>query len=143
MEGNVKIAANYLGRNYELGGTVVKGKQLGRSIGFPTANIEIGDRYKLIPKNGVYAVKVMIDNKSFAGMLNIGFRPTFNNDNKLSIEVHIFNLNEDIYHKTISVSFVDRIRDEKKFSGAEELKKQLEEDKKVVQGLKFESSKSE
>ena len=136
-EGDVKMASNYLGRDYELGGTVVKGKQMGRTIGFPTANIDIDDRYKLIPKNGVYAVKVRVDNKLFTGMLNIGYRPTFNDEKKLSIEVHIFNLNEDIYHKTISVSFVDRIRDEKKFKGAEELRNQLEEDKKTVSSIIF------
>jgi riboflavin kinase/FMN adenylyltransferase len=134
-EGNVKAAAIYLGRNYGLKGTIIKGKQLGKAIGFPTANIDIGDKYKLIPKNGVYAVEVNIDNKIYKGMLNIGVRPTFNTDNVISVEVHIFNLDEDIYHKTISVSFVDRIRDEKEFSGADELKKQLGEDKRVIQSL--------
>lgn len=140
LDGNVKVAASYLGRNYTLKGTIIKGKQLGRSIGFPTANIEVDDKYKLIPKNGVYAVEVAIDDKLYKGMLNIGVRPTFDNDNKISIEVHIFSLAEDIYHKTISVYFAEKIRDEKKFSGVDELKKQLEDDKRVVQGLKFESS---
>lgn len=137
LEGNVKTACAYLGRNYNLKGSIIKGKQMGRAIGFPTANIEVEDKYKLIPANGVYAVEVSLDNKLYKGMLNIGVRPTFVNDNKISIEVHIFNLNEDIYHKTIFVSFVERIRDEIKFNGVDELKMQLEEDKKIVQGIKF------
>lgn len=134
--GNINKAASYLGYNFTLHGTVVEGKQLGRELGFPTANIEASDKYKIIPGYGVYAVYIQINSTSYKGMLNIGMRPTFNNnaDNR-SIEVNIFNFSEDIYGKQITLVFVDKIRDEQKFDGIDGLVKQLKEDKRVAVGI--------
>ena len=127
--GDIKTANSYLGYDYFLGGNVMKGTRIGRSIGFPTANIDIEDKLKLVPEDGVYAVKVDIEQKTFNGMLNIGVRPTINpgkeNKRKKSIEVHIFEFEEDIYSKRISVRFKRRIRSEKKFDDIGTLKHQL------------------
>jgi riboflavin kinase/FMN adenylyltransferase len=131
--GEVKKANHYLGYNFTLHGTVVNGKQLGRKLGFPTANIEASDKFKIIPGYGVYAVLVEINGAILNGMLNIGTRPTFNNnaDNR-SIEVNIFNFSENIYGEEIILNFIDKIRDEQKFDGIESLVAQLKEDKKMA-----------
>lgn len=126
--GEVDLAFELMNHPYFIEGKVIKGKQLGRTIGFPTANIEIPVPYKLIPKTGVYAVKIMIHGKEYNGMLNIGLKPTFE-ENVLSTEVHIFDFNEDIYDQTISVQFIAFLRDEIKFNSIDELKNQLELDK--------------
>lgn len=128
--GNIKKANRYLGYSFTLEGTVVNGKQLGRKLGFPTANIEASDKNKIIPGYGVYAVRVEIGGGTFKGMLNIGMRPTFNNnaDNR-SIEVNIFDFADDIYGKEVSLYFVDKIRNEQKFAGIESLVEQLKNDK--------------
>ncbi len=128
LDGNIKLANQYLGYNYVLTGTVAKGKQLGRTIGFPTANIEIPENYKLIPKIGVYIVKSIIDNKVVFGMMNIGFNPTVSGTNR-TIEVHFLNFDDNLYNKAISVTIIDRIRDEQKFDSIELLKSQLQKDK--------------
>lgn len=130
-DGNILKANYYLGYNFMLHGSVVNGKQLGRKLGFPTANIEASDKYKIIPGYGVYAVNVQIEGSTYKGMLNIGMRPTFNNnaDNR-SIEVNIFNFSEDIYGKSVTLNFVDKIRNEQKFDGIEALIEQLKADKK-------------
>jgi riboflavin kinase/FMN adenylyltransferase len=127
-EGNMALANEYLGYNYFLNGTIVKGKQLGRTIGFPTANINIEEDYKLIPKIGVYVVKATINNESLFGMMNIGFNPTVNGE-KQTIEVHLFNFDKDIYDQNIEVSLLHYIRDEQKFSSIDALKAQLHQDK--------------
>lgn len=127
-EGNMALANEYLGYNYFLNGTIVKGKQLGRTIGFPTANINIEEDYKLIPKIGVYVVKATINNESLFGMMNIGFNPTVNGE-KQTIEVHLFNFDKDIYDQSIEVSLLHYIRDEQKFSSVDALKAQLHQDK--------------
>lgn len=129
-EGDIKKANHYLGYNFTLHGTVVEGKQLGRKLGFPTANIEASDKYKIIPGYGVYAVRVEFENNTYNGMLNIGMRPTFNNnaDNR-SIEVNIFDFSEDIYSKEITLIFIGKIREEQKFTGIEALVQQLSLDK--------------
>lgn len=127
--GQVTNAEKLLGYKYFLSGEVVKGKQIGKKIGFPTANIHVEDDYKLIPLNGVYAVEVEFDGSSYKGMLNIGIRPTFDVGNKVSIEVNIFDFDEDIYGKFLKVIFSDRIRDEKTFESSDELIVQLEKDK--------------
>lgn len=127
-EGEIGLANDYLGYPYFLTGTVVKGKQLGRTIGFPTANIELEEEYKLVPKNGVYVVTAEIDGKTIFGMLNIGFNPTFEGKNK-TIEVHLFDFNSTIYNRQIRVTFLHRIRSEEKFESVEFLKIQLEKDK--------------
>lgn len=127
-EGNVTLAKNYLGYPYMISGTVIKGKQLGRTIGFPTANIQIEESYKLIPAIGAYVVEVLIKAKTYYGMLNIGWNPTVGG-NTQSVEVNIFDFEQDIYNQKITVCFLERIRDEKKFSSIEMLKKALHEDK--------------
>ncbi|WP_035652922.1 bifunctional riboflavin kinase/FAD synthetase [Flavobacterium sp. ASV13] len=127
-EGNMALANDYLGYDYFLSGEVVKGKQLGRTIGFPTANIQIGEDYKLIPKIGVYAVKAIVDQKEVFGMMNIGFNPTVNGQ-KQTIEVHLFDFDEDIYGKQIEVSLLKYLREEQKFGSVDLLKEQLNQDK--------------
>lgn len=128
LEGDIKLANQYLGYNYFISGKVVEGKKIGRTIGFPTANIEILETYKLLPKNGVYIVSSKIKNTLFYGMMNIGNNPTLG-ENEQSIEVHFFNLEENIYHENLQISFLEHIREEHKFDSITELKAQLENDK--------------
>lgn len=131
--GNLKIANNYLGYEYFISGHVIEGNQIGRKIGFPTANIKIPEPYKQVPKDGVYAVRVQLNGGTYSGMLNIGSRPTIESKVRTkNIEVHILDFDQKIYNQTVTVSFVKRIRDEKKFNGLEELTLQLEKDKKEV-----------
>jgi riboflavin kinase/FMN adenylyltransferase len=127
-EGNTDIANKYLGYPYFINGTVVQGKQLGRTINFPTANIEPAESYKLIPANGVYVVSSVIDGKTVKGMMNIGTRPTVNGVGT-TIEVHYHDFNEDLYGKTLQVSIHHRLRDEVKFESFDALKQQLEKDR--------------
>ncbi len=127
--GDIQLANEYLGYAYFLSGTVVKGKQLGRTIGFPTANIELEEAYKLVPKNGVYVVRAEIEGKHVFGMMNIGFNPTVQGKNR-TIEAHFFNFDADIYNRHIKVSILQRIRSEKKFESVALLKTQLEKDQK-------------
>lgn len=127
-EGNMALANEYLGYSYFLNGTIVKGKQLGRTIGFPTANIQIEEDYKLIPKIGVYVVRAVVNNETVFGMMNIGFNPTVNGE-KQTIEVHLFNFDKDIYDQKIEVSLLHYIREEQKFSSVDALKAQLDQDK--------------
>lgn len=133
-DGNIKFANKMLGYNYSITGKVVPGNKIGRTIGFPTANIDISDDYKLICLGGVYACFVEIDGKTYKGMGNIGTRPTVG-INGLVTEVHIFNFDQDIYNKEITISFIDRIRDEQKFENLDALHKQLELDKETVLGI--------
>lgn len=131
--GNIARANRYLGYKFTLHGIVVVGQRVGRKMGFPTANIEASDVHKIIPGYGVYAVEIKLDEKKYKGMLNIGTRPTFNNnaDNR-SIEVHIFEFSGDIYNKEITLIFIGKIRAEQKFSGPEALVKQLKKDKEAA-----------
>lgn len=122
--GDIATANTYLGYPYFLTGTVVQGKQLGRSIGFPTANISVKEEYKLIPANGVYVVSALIDGKDEEGMMNIGVRPTIDGSS-LSIEVHFLNLEKDLYGREIRVNVHHRLRDEQKFESFDALKQQL------------------
>lgn len=131
--GYLDIANRYLGYKYFISGNVIEGNQIGRKIGFPTANIKIPEPYKQVPKDGVYAVQVKLNGDLFYGMLNIGSRPTIEPTLRTkNIEVHILNFDKKIYNQTITISFHKRIRDEKKFNGLEELTQQLEKDKKVI-----------
>jgi riboflavin kinase/FMN adenylyltransferase len=130
-EGNVKLANDYLGYNYLLSGIITKGKGIGRTLDFPTANLQIQETYKLIPKNGVYIVQSLLENKLVYGMMNIGFNPTVNGESK-SIEIHFFDYEGDLYTKNIQIQLVDRIRDEVKFENLEKLKEQLYKDKTVA-----------
>ena len=127
-DGYVELANNYLGYNFKLTGQVIKGNGIGNTLGFPTANIKIENKHKIIPKEGVYAVNVYHGEKKYGGMLNIGKKPTFN-QKTLSIEVHIFNFNQTIYSEFITIEFLKRIRSEKKFNSIDELKNQLSLDK--------------
>ncbi len=131
LEGNISLANDYLGYAYVLNGNVIKGNQLGRTIGFPTANIDISEDYKLIPKNGVYVVTANVNNQTVFGMMNIGVKPTIG-ENKLSIEVHLLNFEKDIYQQKIQIHVLERIRDEQKFESFEALKSQLEVDKQTT-----------
>jgi riboflavin kinase/FMN adenylyltransferase len=126
--GDVKTAASYLGHEFSLTGRVVDGKKIGRQIGYPTANIFVEDKYKIIPEDGVYAVKVRHDNRIYGGMLNIGNNPTVNGKHK-TIEVNIFDFNKEIYEENATIYFIERLRDEVKFNGLEELTEQLAIDK--------------
>jgi riboflavin kinase/FMN adenylyltransferase len=126
--GTMAVANEFLGYNYILSGKIIKGKQRGRTIGFPTANIKIEENYKLIPKNGVYIVKSIIQEKTVFGIMNIGLNPTVNGED-LSIEVHFLDFDIAIYNTEITVSVIDRIRDEKKFSSIDLLKAQIQKDK--------------
>ncbi len=132
--GNVELANNLLGYEFHFEGEVVHGKGVGRSLGFPTANIIVGNKNKIIPGNGVYAVNVYFENKKYKGMLNIGFNPTFD-EKKLSIELNIFDFQSIIYEKQIKVFFKKKIRDEIKFKSPEELKSQLKKDKELVKKI--------
>ncbi|MGB5203788.1 bifunctional riboflavin kinase/FAD synthetase [Eudoraea sp.] len=130
IDGDIKTANEYLGYNYMLTGDVKKGKGLGRQLNFPTANLFIKEKYKLIPKNGVYVVKSILNGKLFYGMMNIGFNPTVDGSTK-SIEIHFFDFNSDLYGQNIQVDIIERIRDEHKFKSLEELKTQLLKDKET------------
>lgn len=127
-EGEIEKANEFLGRGYSIRGSVVKGDGRGRQIGYPTANIRLDDADKVVPKRGVYAVDVIYENKILKGMMNIGYRPTFNFD-PLTLEVHIFNFNAYIYESSLEICFKKYIRDERKFDNADELMAQLDEDK--------------
>ena len=127
-DGNIDICNNYLGYNFNINGIVVKGKSIGKSIGFPTANINIAEEYKIIPKNGVYLVRCFFEKNKFYGMMNIGYNPTFGSNEK-TIEVNIFDFNRDLYNKKIRIEFLKFIRDEIKFANVEELQNQLIEDR--------------
>lgn len=129
--GEIALANKYLGYEYSIYGKVIEGFKVGRKIGFPTANIEVEDSLKLITANGVYACRICWKKKKFLGMGNIGERPTLNRKDH-TIEVHIFGFNEEIYGDFITIYWIDRIRDEIKFRNLQELKKQLEKDKKFV-----------
>jgi riboflavin kinase/FMN adenylyltransferase len=131
QDGNMNLANEYLGYAYFLTGEVVKGKQLGRTIGFPTANIQIEEDYKLIPKNGVYVVKTTINQKEIFGMMNIGFNPTVNGQ-KQTIEVNLFDFDADIYGQKVEVSLLKYLREEQKFSSVDSLKEQLNLDRKTA-----------
>lgn len=132
-EGHMRVANDFLGYNFMLTGTVVKGKGLGANLSFPTANIFIEEPYKLIPKQGVYLVQSKIENQLVYGMMNIGKNPTVSQDNKTHIEVHFFNLDANLYSKTLKIELLEHLRSEIKFPNIEALKVQLEKDKALAQ----------
>ena len=127
-EGNINLANEYLGYNFQLSGKVIAGRQLGRTLGFPTANIEIAENYKSIPKNGVYVVKSNIDDKMIFGIMNVGVKPTFD-DKNLTIEVYFLDFDADLYHKNLTIELLIYLREEKKFEDLESLKTQITIDK--------------
>ena len=131
-EGKVDLANHYLGYNYYLDGTVVDGFKVGRKLGFPTANLKPSCKDKLIPCTGVYAVYVYVGEQQYMGMLNIGHRPTLSNGTEISIEVHILNFSEDLYHRCMRIEFIQFMRAEKKFETLDLLIEQLKQDKQSV-----------
>lgn len=132
--GDIHTANSCLGRPYELNGLVVKGQQIGRSIGFPTANIHIPNSYKLIPQDGVYAVEAKVEGILYKAMLNIGNRPTVDGTTK-TVEAHLFDFQGDLYNKLITIYFREFIREEKKFGSLDELKNQLTQDQKTAKSI--------
>ncbi|MBC8294206.1 MAG: bifunctional riboflavin kinase/FAD synthetase [Pelagibacterales bacterium] len=130
IQGNIKKAKSYLGYDFSLKGKVVKGNEIGRTIGFPTANLEIEENYKLIPKNGVYLIYTILEKQVFFGMMNIGVKPTLKIE-KESIEVNLFDWEKDIYGEFIEVFILDYIRDETKFDSLTDLTDQIKIDKKT------------
>ncbi|OUR93966.1 riboflavin biosynthesis protein RibF [Flavobacteriales bacterium 34_180_T64] len=128
LQGDIETANSYLGYSYFLTGKVIKGKGIGKTMKFPTANIAVEKAYKLIPKNGVYVVKSTIDNTTVFGMMNIGTNPTFN-ETKQSIEIHFFETDKDLYHETLKIEILHRLRDEQKFDSVEILQSQLKKDR--------------
>jgi len=133
LDGDIETANKYLGYQYQLSGNVIVGNKIGRTIGYPTANVKVSHNFKIIPKTGVYAVWAKTNNTIYPAMLNIGFRPTLNESApQLSIEAHLIGFQGDIYDKEITLFFQSRIRDEVKFSGLEQLTKQLDNDREVV-----------
>jgi len=136
QQGELEQAERMLGYHYYLSGSIVEGNHLGRQMGFPTANIHPNNPYKLIPMNGVYAIRMELKGKLYNGMLNIGFRPTIDSSSAVkTIEAHLFDVSGDFYDEPVVIHFVKRVRDEMKFSGLEALKQQLEKDKKLIQAL--------
>ncbi len=127
LEGDCKKANAYLSANFSITGKVVQGNKIGSSIGYPTANIEIENQWKILPKNGVYAVKIALKNQEYFGMLNLGNRPSISDDS-FAIEVHLFDFNATIYNEELKIEFIQRIRDEQQFSDLEKLKSQLKID---------------
>lgn len=127
-QGNIDLANQLLGTPYSLHGVVVPGDHLGKSFGFPTANIDFDQEKHIFPARGVYAVLTHVSGTVYQGMANVGIRPTFN-ETQLKLEVHIFNFNEDIYGMDLTVFFIGRIRDEKKFPSVDALVEQIRKDK--------------
>ncbi len=134
--GDVQTANNYLNEPFEISGKVVLGNQIGRTIGFPTANIEVDDALKIIPAIGVYAVEIVLaDQRKLEGMMNIGIRPTVTDSEEIKIEVFIFDFSEPIYDQRIKVYLLQRIRGEHRFQSLEVLRAQLQEDEKTVRSI--------
>lgn len=134
QQGNIVLANQYLGYPYTISGIVEHGKQLGRTIGFATANLKIDQSFKLIPKNGVYVVQSILNNTTVFGMMNIGLNPTVGGEVQ-KIEIHFFDFNDNLYDQTITISIFERLRDEHKFANVDELKKQLEKDKEKAKAF--------
>lgn len=131
--GEVDVAARCLGYNYFLDGRVTTGQQIGRTLGFPTANLQVDDFLKLVPADGVYAVRVQVEGHIYKGMLNIGCRPTIDDDSRRTIEVHLFHFAGDLYGQSLRVEFLRRIRGEQKFSSREALARQLQQDARACE----------
>ncbi len=129
LSGEVALANKLLGRNYSFSGEVVVGDKRGRTIGFPTINIEVGNAGKILPSTGVYAVKVFWNKHIFNGVMNIGKRPTFKNSGEIITEINLFNFDKDIYGEKVTVEVVEKIREEKKFSSIKDLVEQINKDK--------------
>ncbi|MDA0986339.1 MAG: bifunctional riboflavin kinase/FAD synthetase [Bacteroidetes bacterium] len=134
-DGNIDLVNNLLGRNYQISGEIIHGDKRGKELGFPTANIKINDSQKLIPKNGIYFVKVKLNNKTHFGLLSVGTLPTFYNEHNVVVEVYLFNFSQDIYNEELTIYLVKFIREQKKFNSISELITAMKEDKQL--GLKI------
>ena len=136
LAGDVATANKYLGYDFMITGTVQKGKELGRQLGFPTANLVVEETYKLIPKSGSYVVRSTIDGQQVHGMMNIGRNPTVAEEEAdgkpKNIEVHFFDFEGDLYGQKLQIDILDRIRDEHKFDSVEQLRVQLQKDKETA-----------
>lgn len=140
-KGQIDLANTYLSNPFVLTGKVVKGKQLGKSLGYPTANLKIKENYKIIPKEGVYIVKANIDSAMYYGMMNIGRNPTIAENNRKSVETYFFEFDENLYDKTLQIHLLKRIRDERKFDSIESLKSAMQKDENYSR--KFLKNKNE
>lgn len=134
-EGNIEKANQYLSYDYFIQGSIVHGSQIGRTIGFPTANIQVDSEYKTIPAHGVYAGYSIINDKKYKAVINIGNNPTISENNKTSIEVHLIDFQRDLYNETLQVSFINRLRDEQKFESLDALKKAIQHDVDCVKTM--------
>lgn len=134
-EGNIEKAAQLLTYKYTISGKIVEGFKVGRTIGFPTANIQIWEDFKVVPAFGVYAVNVYIKEGKYGGMLYIGKRPTLHNGNNVSLEVNILDFDGDLYNQSLTVELLEFVRPDEKFVGLDELKKQIFKDKETVQNI--------
>lgn len=141
FDGKIEIANKYLGYKFSISGKVVNGKQLGGKIGFPTANLQVLETYKLIPKKGVYVIRATVENKITFGMMNIGNRPTVGGKNQ-TIEIHFFDFHQDLYGKKLSVELLYFIRDEQKFNSVNQLVNQLKKDEKTSRRFLEKTKKS-
>jgi len=131
LEGNIKLANKYLGRLYSFSGKVIRGDKRGRELGFPTANLDVENKDKLLPAIGIYVVEFIVKEKKHFGLLSVGKRPTFYSAGDIVPEVYIYDFDENIYDEFVTVNVVERIRGEEKFSSADELIKQMNNDKKL------------
>lgn len=134
-EEQLELANRYLGHPYFITALVIKGKQLGRKLGYPTANLQLEDPEKIIPANGVYFVEVLVNKKTRYGMMSIGFNPTTDNDKSIKLEVHIFDFDDDLYNQHLSVKFLKRLRKEERFKNLNELQEQLKHDEERCMNL--------
>ena len=134
-EGNIEKANQYLSYDYFIQGSIVHGSQIGRTIGFPTANIQVDSEYKTIPAHGVYAGYSIINDKKYKAVINIGHNPTISENNKTSIEVHLIDFQQDLYNETLQVSFMYRLRDEQKFESLDALKNAIQRDVDCVRKM--------
>jgi riboflavin kinase / FMN adenylyltransferase len=134
LDGNIALANEFLGHPFSINGKVVKGEQIGRTIGFPTANVYVEDSYKILPKNGVYGVKVVLYGKTYAGIMNVGIKPTLpGQSQRPTVEVHLFDFEGDIYGERLTILPEQFIRAEQKFDSLHELKAQIQQDILAVQ----------
>lgn len=136
LEGDVKSASRALGKDYSITGTVVRGRQLGRTIGFPTANIDPAEDRQLIPAPGVYACRIELpDGSLYPAMVNVGHRPTVETGGRITIEAHVLGFEGDLYGRSVRLGFVERLRSEKQFPGLEDLRQQLEADSRATRRI--------
>jgi riboflavin kinase / FMN adenylyltransferase len=141
IKGSVEAGSEFLGRPYSLSGKVVTGDRRGRSLGYPTANVDLSSNKKVLPKNGIYFVQAQVDKNKYFGMASIGIRPTFYSDGKRIFEVNIFDFDQDIYGYDLRVDFLERLRDEQKFDSADQLIQKMHQDEQLSRELQYKFQK--